>query len=137
MKNGAMIANSGHFNVEINIPALEALCNGKAPRQVRPFVQSYTTSDGRTINILAEGRLINLSAAEGHPASVMDMSFANQALGAEYMAKNADKLGKNVYSLPIEVDQEIARLKLEALGVKIDTLSAQQTHYLNQWQEGT
>ncbi len=136
MKNGALLANSGHFNVEINIPALEKMAVGQ-PKQVRPFVQQYTLRDGRMINLLGEGRLINLAAAEGHPASVMDMSFANQALGAEYMAKNADKLEKKVYTIPYEVDQEIARLKLEALGVKIDTLTAEQDRYLNQWQEGT
>lgn len=136
MKNGALLANSGHFNVEINIPALEKLSSGK-PKQVRPFVQQYTLRDGRTINLLGEGRLINLAAAEGHPASVMDMSFANQALGAEYMAKNADKLQKQVYTIPEEIDREIARLKLEALGVRIDTLTPEQDHYLNQWQEGT
>ena len=136
MKNGALLANSGHFNVEINIPALEKMANGK-PKQVRPFVQQYSLKDGRTINLLGEGRLINLAAAEGHPASVMDMSFANQALGAEYMAKNADQLQKQVYTIPEEVDREIARLKLEALGVRIDTLTQEQDHYLNQWQEGT
>ncbi len=136
MKNGALVANSGHFNVEINIPALEKL-SGSKPKQVRPFVHQFTLKDGRTINLLGEGRLINLSAAEGHPASVMDMSFANQALGAEYMALNADKLENKVYTIPAEVDQEIARLKLEALGVKIDTLTAEQDHYLKQWQEGT
>ncbi len=136
MKNGAMLANSGHFNVEINIPALEKLSTG-TPKQVRPFVHQYHLKDGRIINLLGEGRLINLSAAEGHPASVMDMSFANQALGAEYMAKNADKLEKKVYQIPEEVDREITRLKLEALGIKIDTLTPEQDHYLNQWQEGT
>jgi adenosylhomocysteinase len=136
MKTGAMIANSGHFNVEINIPALEAM-SSEAPRLVRPFVQAYRLKDGRTINILGEGRLINLAAAEGHPASVMDMSFANQALGAEFIAKNADKLTPNVYSLPVEVDQQIAQLKLEALGIRIDALTPQQHDYLNQWREGT
>jgi len=136
MKNGALLANSGHFNVEINIPALEKMATGQ-PRQVRPFIQQYTLRDGRTLNLLGEGRLINLAAAEGHPASVMDMSFANQALGAEYMAKNADKLENKVYTIPEEVDREIARLKLEALGVKIDTLTTEQDRYLNQWQEGT
>jgi len=137
MKSGAIVANSGHFNVEINIPALEALSGGQQPRQVRPFVQTYTLTDGRNIHLLGEGRLINLAAAEGHPASVMDMSFANQALGVEYMLRNADKLEHKVYSLPEEVDREIAQLKLEALGVRIDQLTAEQDHYLNQWQEGT
>ncbi|HUH97972.1 MAG TPA: adenosylhomocysteinase [Anaerolineales bacterium] len=136
MKDGAIVANSGHFNVEINIPALEKMSKGK-PERVRPFVEQYTTRDGRKINLLGEGRLINLASAEGHPASVMDMSFANQALAAEYMVKNADKLQKQVYSVPPEIDAEIARLKLEAMGVKIDKLSDQQLKYLNSWQEGT
>jgi adenosylhomocysteinase len=136
MKNGAMMANSGHFNVEINIPALEKMSSGK-PKQVRPFVQQYTLRDGRILNLLGEGRLVNLAAAEGHPASVMDMSFANQALAAEYMSRNADTLENKVYTIPEEIDKEIARLKLEALGVKIDNLTAEQDRYLNQWQEGT
>jgi adenosylhomocysteinase len=136
MKDGALVANSGHFNVEINIPALEAMSVGK-PNLVRPFVDQYTTKDGRKINILGEGRLINLASAEGHPASVMDMSFANQALSAEYMAKNADKLEKKVYSVPVDIDNEIARLKLESMGVKIDILTDEQLHYLNSWEEGT
>lgn len=136
MKDGALVANSGHFNVEINIPALAAMSKGE-PALVRPFVEQYLTKDGRKINILGEGRLINLASAEGHPASVMDMSFANQALSAEYMAKNADKLEKKVYSVPVEIDNEIARLKLEAMGVKIDVLTDEQLHYLNSWEEGT
>ncbi len=136
MKDGAIVANSGHFNVEINIPSLEKMSKGE-PNLVRPFVQQYTTQDGRKINILGEGRLINLASAEGHPASVMDMSFANQALAAEYMVKNADKLDKQVYSVPPEIDAEIARIKLSAMGVKIDTLTDQQVKYLNSWQEGT
>jgi adenosylhomocysteinase len=136
MKDGALVANSGHFNVEINIPALEKMSVGE-PNLVRQFVQQYTTKDGRKINILGEGRLINLASAEGHPASVMDMSFANQALSAEYMAKNADKLEKKVYSVPTEIDNEIARLKLAAMGVKIDVLTDEQLHYLNSWEEGT
>ena len=136
MKDGALVANSGHFNVEINIPSLEAMSVGK-PNLVRPFVDQYTTKDGRKINILGEGRLINLASAEGHPASVMDMSFANQALSAEYMAKNADKLEKKVYSVPAEIDNEIARLKLEAMGIKIDTLTPEQVKYLGSWEEGT
>src|SRR5258707_9418659 len=136
MKNGAMLANSGHFNVEINIPALEKMSTG-APKQVRPFIHQYCLNDGRIINLLGEGRLINLSAAEGHPASVMDMSFANQALGAEYMALNAGKLENKVYRIPQDIDREIARLKLEALGIKIDKLTAEQDHYLKQWQKGT
>lgn len=135
MKDGALVANSGHFNVEINIPALEKMSG--EPNLVRPFVQQYVTKDGRKINILGEGRLINLASAEGHPASVMDMSFANQALSAEYMAKNADKLEKKVYSVPAEIDNEIARLKLASMGVKIDVLTDEQLHYLNSWEEGT
>ncbi len=135
MKNGAILANSGHFNVEINIPAMEKL-SGSKPRLVRPFVEEYKI-DGRSVYLLGEGRLINLAAAEGHPASVMDMSFANQALGAEYMVKNASSLTPDVYTIPSDVDNEIARLKLEALGVKIDTLTPEQEEYLSQWQEGT
>ena len=136
MKDGAIVANSGHFNVEINIPALAEMSQGE-PNLVRPFVQQYLTKDGRKINILGEGRLINLASAEGHPASVMDMSFANQALSAEYMVKNADKLEKRVYSVPAEVDAGIARLKLEAMNIRIDTLTEQQEKYLNSWEEGT
>jgi len=136
MKDGAIVANSGHFNVEINIPALEKMSTGK-PNLVRPFVEQYTTKDGRKINILAEGRLINLAAAEGHPASVMDMSFANQALAAEYMVKNASKLEKRVYTVPAEIDAEIARIKLAAMGVKIDKLTDEQLKYLSSWEEGT
>ncbi len=135
MKPGAILANSGHFNVEINIPALEKL-NGGKPRLVRPFVEEYRV-DGKAIYLLGEGRLINLAAAEGHPASVMDMSFANQALGAEFMVKNGSSLAPEVYTIPESIDQEIARLKLEALGVQIDTLTPEQQEYLNQWQEGT
>jgi adenosylhomocysteinase len=135
MKSGAIIANSGHFNVEINIPALESIAVSK--RLVRPFVEEYTLKDGRRIFILGEGRLINLAAAEGHPASVMDMSFANQALSLEYLVKNADKLEKRVYSVPDTIDKEIARLKLSAMGVTIDDLTNEQVHYLNSWQEGT
>lgn len=135
MKNGAIIANSGHFNCEINIPALEKLAKDKS--LVRPFVETYHLEDGRLINILAEGRLINLAAAEGHPASVMDMSFANQALAAEYMLKNAGKLENKVYNVPEAIDREIARLKLEAMGVKLDILTPEQVKYLGSWQEGT
>jgi adenosylhomocysteinase len=136
MKDGAIVANSGHFNVEINIPALAKMSKGD-PNLVRPFVQQYTTKDGRKINILGEGRLINLASAEGHPASVMDMSFANQALAAEFMVKNAKTLEKRVYSVPAEVDAEIARIKLEAMMVKIDELTPEQVKYLNSWEEGT
>jgi adenosylhomocysteinase len=136
MKDGAIVSNSGHFNVEINIPALAAMSKGE-PTLVRPFVDQYETKDGRKINILGEGRLINLASAEGHPASVMDMSFANQALSAEYMLKNADKLENTVYSVPEDIDKEIARIKLDAMGIKIDTLTTAQVKYLNSWEEGT
>jgi adenosylhomocysteinase len=135
MKDGAIVANSGHFNVEINIPALEELSTGK--RLVRPFVEEYTLRDGRKIFLLGEGRLINLASAEGHPASVMDMSFANQALSAEYMLKNHTSLEKRVYSVPEAIDKEIARLKLAAMGITIDDLTEEQIHYLNSWEEGT
>ncbi|PKN92879.1 MAG: adenosylhomocysteinase [Chloroflexi bacterium HGW-Chloroflexi-6] len=136
MKDGAIVSNSGHFNVEINIPALAAMSKGE-PTLVRPFVDQYETKDGRKINILGEGRLINLASAEGHPASVMDMSFANQALSAEYMLKNADKLENTVYSVPEDIDKEIARIKLNAMGIQIDTLTTAQVKYLNSWEEGT
>lgn len=136
MKDGALVANSGHFNVEINIPGLQEMSVGK-PNLVRPFVDQYTTKDGRKINILGEGRLINLASAEGHPASVMDMSFANQALSAEYLVKHASEMQKQVYSVPLDIDNEIARIKLEAMGIKIDTLTPEQVNYLNSWQEGT
>jgi len=135
MRDGAIVANSGHFNVEINIPALEKMA--VETRRVRPFVDQYILADNRHIHILGEGRLVNLAAAEGHPASVMDMSFANQALGLEYLVKNADKLDKNVHSIPLEIDMEIARLKLKAMGVEIDALTPQQVKYLNSWEEGT
>jgi len=136
MKDGAMVANSGHFNSEINIPGLEGLANG-APRRVRPFVDQYRLKNGRIINLLGEGRLINLAAAEGHPASVMDMSFANQALGAEFMVQNSKTLTNAVHRLPVEVDQQVARLKLQAMGIGFDTLTEEQVAYLNQWQQGT
>lgn len=135
MKDGAIVANSGHFNVEINIPALEEMSVEK--RLVRPFVDQYQLKDGRRIHVLGEGRLINLAAAEGHPASVMDMSFANQALSVEYMVKNAASLERKVYSVPEEIDREIARLKLQAMGVAIDALTPEQVAYLNSWEEGT
>jgi len=136
MKDGALLGNSGHFNVEINIPALEAMSLG-APRKMREFVDQYTLKNGKKINLLGEGRLINLVAAEGHPASVMDMSFANQALSAEYMAHNGKSLERQVYSVPGEIDREVARLKLEAMRVKIDTLTQEQKKYLESWEEGT
>ena len=135
MKDGAIVANSGHFNVEINLPALEEMAAEK--RLVRPYVDQYIMPDGRHINILGEGRLINLASAEGHPASVMDMSFANQALSAEYMLKNSARLEKKVYSVPADIDREIARLKLAAMGVQIDILTPEQEKYLNSWEEGT
>jgi adenosylhomocysteinase len=136
MKSGAIVCNSGHFNVEINLDALAEMSVGD-PKLVGPHVQGYHLKDGRIIYVLGEGRLINLAAAAGHPASVMDMSFANQALGAEYMVRNHDKLGNQVYTIPEDVDREIARLKLLSMGVHIDDLTAEQVHYLNQWQEGT
>ncbi|MEJ5314647.1 MULTISPECIES: adenosylhomocysteinase [Anaerolinea] len=135
MKDGAIVSNSGHFNVEINIPALEEMSQSK--RLVRPFVEEYTLKDGRRIYLLGEGRLINLASAEGHPASVMDMSFANQALSVEYMLKHHGELEKKVYSVPDAIDQEIARLKLESMGIEIDTLTEEQIQYLNSWEEGT
>ena len=135
MKNGAIVANSGHFNVEINIEGLRKMSKGE-PRLVRPFVEEFVVN-GKLVYLLGDGRLINLAAAEGHPASVMDMSFANQALGAEYMIRNAATLTPNVYTIPEDIDQEIARLKLETMGIQIDTLTEQQHQYLNQWEEGT
>lgn len=135
MKDGAIVANSGHFNVELNIPALEKMAQEK--RLVRPFVEQYVLDDDRRINILAEGRLINLASAEGHPASVMDMSFANQALSLEHMVKNSKSMERRVYSVPEEIDRDIARLKLAAMAVEIDTLTEEQIAYLNSWEEGT
>jgi adenosylhomocysteinase len=135
MKDGAIMANSGHFNSEINIPALEKLSGKK--RTVRAFVEEYTLKDGRCLFLLGEGRLINLAAAEGHPASVMDMSFADQALCMEYIVQNKGKLAVKVHEVPEEIDKEVARLKLKAMGVTIDTLTAEQKKYLSSWQEGT
>ncbi|HDP81372.1 MAG TPA: adenosylhomocysteinase [Spirochaetes bacterium] len=135
MKDGAVVANSGHFNVEINIPGLEAMSTGK--KNIRTFVDEYKLKDGRSIFLLGEGRLINLAAAEGHPASVMDMSFANQALCMEYLVKNKGKLETKVHGVPDEIDKDVARLKLKAMGVRIDTLTAEQEKYLASWQEGT
>jgi adenosylhomocysteinase len=135
MKDGAMIANSGHFNVEINIPALEEMAVDK--QLVRPFVDRYTLPDGRQLHLIGEGRLVNLAAAEGHPASVMDMSFANQAMSAVFMVQNAGKMQNKVYSVPEEIDNEIARYKLVAMGIDIDTLTPEQIAYLNSWEEGT
>jgi adenosylhomocysteinase len=135
MKNGAIVANSGHFNVELNIPALEALSS--SVERVREFVDQYTMPDGRRISILAEGRLVNLAAAEGHPSAVMDMSFANQALCAEYMVRNHSTLTRAVYPVPQDIDREISRLKLQAMGIQIDTLTAEQQAYLTSWESGT
>jgi len=135
MKNGAIVANSGHFNVELDIPGLEAISTAK--RKIREFVDEYRLEDGRCIYLLGEGRLINLAAAEGHPSSVMDMSFANQALCAEYMVKNAKNLEKKVYGVPQDIDHEIARLKLSSMNVTIDTLTQEQETYLNSWESGT
>ena len=135
MKDGAIVANSGHFNVEINIPSLAAMAVDK--RLVRPYVDQYELPDGRVIHILGEGRLINLAAAEGHPASVMDMSFANQSLSAEFLVQNQGKLDNTVFAVPDDIDREIARIKLEAMGVELDVLTPQQVEYLNSWEEGT
>jgi adenosylhomocysteinase len=135
MKDGCCVSNSGHFNVEINIPALEAMAVEK--RQPRTFVDEYQLADGRNIRLLGEGRLVNLAAAEGHPAAVMDMSFANQALAAVYIFQNGKDLENKVYAVPEEIDREIARFKLESMGIQIDTLTAEQEAYLTSWEEGT
>ena len=136
MKDGALVANSGHFNVEINIPQLLAMSQGE-PRKVREFVDQYTLKNGNRVNLLGEGRLINLAAAEGHPASVMDMSFANQALSAQYMAENGKSLKPDVYTVPEAIDKEVARLKLAAMNIDIDVLTPEQEKYLASWEEGT
>jgi adenosylhomocysteinase len=135
MKDGAVVCNSGHFNVEIDIPALEKLSSGRKP--VRPFVEEYAMRDGRRLYLLGDGRLINLAAAEGHPAAVMDMSFANQALSVEYLIKNASQLAPQVYSVPEPIDRQIAKLKLESMGVQVDKLTPDQEQYLASWNEGT
>ena len=135
MKDGAIIANSGHFNVEIDIEALEAMSEGK--QTVRPFVEEYLMEDGRRLYLLGEGRLINLAAAEGHPSAVMDMSFANQALTVEYMWQNAQTLDPQVYAVPKEIDKEVGRLKLQAMGITIDSLTEEQRNYLESWDMGT
>ena len=135
MKDGAIVANSGHFNVEIDIPALERMSSSK--RTTRPFVEEYSLKDGRKINLLGEGRLINLASAEGHPAAVMDMSFANQALSVEYLVKNYNQLQKVVYAVPEDLDKRVARMKLESMGIKIDRLTPEQEEYLASWSEGT
>jgi len=135
MKDGAIIANSGHFDVEIDVPALEKM--SKSKKRVREFVDEYTMQNGRRICLLGEGRLINLASAEGHPAMVMDMSFANQSLSAEYIAKNYKKLENKVYDVPQDIDKAISRLKLESMGIKIDTLTPEQKKYLSSWEIGT
>jgi adenosylhomocysteinase len=135
MKDGAMVANSGHFNVELDLPGLKEVT--KATRKIREFVEEHTLINGRRINVLGEGRLINLAAAEGHPSSVMDMSFANQALSVEHLFKHGRKLTKKVHPVPVEIDQYIAALKLESMGLKIDTLSEEQKEYLASWEMGT
>jgi len=136
MKDGAIVANSGHFDLELNLVALREMASGD-PTPVRPFVEEYRLKTGNRIIVLGEGRLINLAAAEGHPASVMDMSFANQALSVEYLVKNKGKLEPGVHLLPKEVDEEIASLKLRALGLSIDTLTAEQLEYMSSWETGT
>ena len=135
MKDGAIVCNTGHFNVEVDIQSLKKM--SKARRIIRDYVEEFTLRNGKRVYLLGEGRLINLAAAEGHPSAVMDMSFANQALCAEYMVRNAQKLGKKVYSVPEKIDKEIARLKLKAMGIKIDTLTAEQKKYLKSWEMGT
>jgi adenosylhomocysteinase len=135
MKDGAILANTGHFNVEIEIPALRELA--VETREARPNVEEFELPDGRRIYLIGEGRLVNLAAAEGHPASVMDMSFANQALSAEYVVANAGTLEARVYVVPAEIDNEIARLKLASMGVEIDRLTDEQARYLSSWDEGT
>jgi len=135
MKDGAVLGNSGHFNVEIDIPALEDLA--ESTREVKPLVQEYRMRDGRRLYLLAEGRLLNLAAAEGHPAAVMDMSFANQALVVEYLATHAKTLAPSVYTVPADIDQSVARLKLDALGIRVDELTEDQRIYLQSWSEGT
>ena len=135
MKSGAIVANSGHFNVEIDIPALERMATAK--RTIRPFVEEYTLPDGRRLYLLGEGRLVNLAAAEGHPAAVMDMSFANQALSVEYIVNHQGKLPREVFPVPREIDAQVAQLKLQALGVQIDTLTSEQQAYLESWEMGT
>ena len=135
MPNGAILANSGHFNVELDIPALGKMSVKK--RIVRPVVEEFTLQDGRNIYLLGEGRLINLSAAEGHPSSVMDMSFANQALSLEYLAQTNDSLEPKVYTVPKEMDMQVGRLKLQSMGINIDTLTQEQQRYLQSWETGT
>jgi adenosylhomocysteinase len=135
MKDGAIVSNSGHFNVELDLEGLEQICTSR--RRIRPFVEEYTLDNGRRVNVLGEGRLINLAAAEGHPSSVMDMSFANQALCLEFMVRKKSALSKTVHPVPVKIDQQIAREKLAAMGVKIDRLTTEQAAYLASWEMGT
>ena len=135
MKDGAIVSNSGHFNVELNLEALAKMTRSK--RKIREFVEEYSLKNGKRIYLLGEGRLINLAAAEGHPSSVMDMSFANQALSAEYLLKKGKQLNKEVYTVPARIDEMIAKLKLKSMGVKIDTLTREQKEYLSSWEAGT
>jgi adenosylhomocysteinase len=135
MKDGAIVSNSGHFNVEINLEELREISS--SVRTMRDFVEEFSLKNGRRLYLLGEGRLINLAAAEGHPSSVMDMSFANQALSSEFIVKNYASLKKQVYGVPIEIDREIARLKLESMGIRIDSLTAEQDVYLHSWEMGT
>ena len=135
MPDGAILANSGHFNVEIDITALDEMSTGS--REVRPFVEEWQLKDGRKLYLLAEGRLINLAAAEGHPSAVMDMSFANQALCVEYLVQNKGQLSPGVYPFPKNLDEDVGRLKLQALGIQIDTLTPEQQHYQDSWEFGT
>jgi adenosylhomocysteinase len=135
MKDGAIIANSGHFNVELDLDGLREVTVSR--RKIRDFVEEFQLKQGRSVYLLGEGRLINLASAEGHPSSVMDMSFANQALAAEYLVEHHRTLGKKVYSVPLEIDQEIARIKLLSMGIRIDQLTKEQAHYLASWEQGT
>jgi adenosylhomocysteinase len=135
MKDNAIVANSGHFNVEIDLESLDKMC--KSRREVRPMVEEYILNDGRRIVVIAEGRLVNLATAEGHPAMVMDMSFANQALSAEYIIEHSKELEKKVYVVPEEIDREIAAIKLNTMGTAIDVLTAEQEEYLSSWEQGT
>jgi adenosylhomocysteinase len=135
MRDGAIVCNSGHFNVEIDLNALRGMSRGR--RKIRDYVEEYTLKNGKRINVLADGRLINLASAEGHPSSVMDMSFANQALCVEYLVKNRRKLEKRVYEVPAEVDRRVAEMKLKAMSIKIDTLTREQRRYLGSWEMGT
>jgi adenosylhomocysteinase len=135
MKDGAIIANSGHFNVELDLDGLRGVTLSQ--RKIRDFVEEFRLKQGRRVYLLGEGRLVNLASAEGHPSSVMDMSFANQALATEYLVKDHRALEKKVYPVPLEIDQEIARMKLLSMGIQIDRLTKEQTHYLSSWEQGT